>query len=249
MAEAPATPRTLSNIVIAGPGYAPEYQGADERITIPFAVAMLREGGRAFELEGSTGRFDLTGQDGIAGFDAGPAFNLQFPRIDVEDPRIAALDEVDVAVELGAFARYVIEPGWAEKDALATRVSATADVAGAHDGALVEFESEYAWFPLFNVRVSLGARASWASDNFVDTYFGVDGAGSGASGLGRYDPGAGLRSVGAQASAAVFLSETRGVFAFGRYDRLAPDLADSPVVRDAGSADQLLIGVGLIWRF
>ncbi|MEM8709671.1 MAG: MipA/OmpV family protein, partial [Planctomycetota bacterium] len=251
--EPPVSPAAsredFDDMIIIGPGAVPEFEGADDLQAIPFTVFSLRDGGRSVELEGPGGRIDVIDQGGVLGFDAGPAFNVRFPREDVGNAAIDSLEEVDFAFELGAFARYVASPGWATNDSLSTRLTVTSDVSGTHDGTVAALESEYSWFPRRNIRLSVGPRVTWASDGFTQAYFGVTPSGAAASGLAAYDPGSGLRSLGAQATASFYFSPAHGVFALMRYDRLSSDLADSPIVEEIGSADQMLVGIGYTYRF
>ena len=73
-------------------------------------------------------------------------------------------------------------------------------------------------------------RATWASENYTNTYFGVNALQSAATGLGRFRTGSGLVSAGVNAT----LTKPLGRFGrdgavtlFTSYDRLGDVVADS----------------------
>lgn len=99
-------------------------------------------------------------------------------------------------------------------------------------------------------RTTLKARlgATFASEDYLQTYFGVTAAqaASSAAGLPVYSPDAGLKDVHVQLGAEVLLSDRWLLKANGRYSRLMGDAADSPIVE---SEDQLSGTIGLGYRF
>ncbi|MEM9799898.1 MAG: MipA/OmpV family protein [Planctomycetota bacterium] len=254
--ETPAAPprepdpdSATSLFVVAGPGLNPAFEGADTYQPIPFTVLRFGRPSYAIETEGLDGRVDVVPRDWNTGWGFGPSFAFRLAREDTDDAALDQLETIDTAVEVGGFVRYVAKPGWLAQDSLETRLTVNADVTGTHDGVVAQLESDYAWFPKQNIRYSVGLRASSASGAFMDTYFGVTPEGSAASGLDAFDPSGGIRSVGAQASALFLFSENHGIFGLLRYDRLIGDAADSPIVQDVGSEDQILVGVGYTYRF
>ncbi|WP_369126904.1 MipA/OmpV family protein [Alteraurantiacibacter buctensis] len=86
----------------------------------------------------------------------------------------------------------------------------------------------------------------------ADYYFGVSPTGALASGLAPFDPDGGLESLGANVLATHSLSGGRkgwSVFGIASFSRLQGDFARSPIVRDAGSADQVFGSVGVGYTF
>ncbi|MEM9381657.1 MAG: MipA/OmpV family protein [Planctomycetota bacterium] len=243
----PASDRSL--FLTVGPGAAPQFEGASSYQLIPFTVVRFRDGGFAFESEGLEGRFDLAPPSWNTGWGFGPSFSFRLPRRDTGDAQIDALEPVGTAIEVGGFARYIAQPGWLAQDSWETRMTVTGDTAGAHNGVVAQLDSDYAWFPQQNIRLSLGLRASWASNQFMNTYFQVTPEESARSGLATYDPEPGLRNVGAQASFLFLFNPNHGVFALVRYDQLVDEVANSPIVSDVGSAEQWLVGAGYSYRF
>ncbi|MHB2169582.1 MipA/OmpV family protein [Alsobacter sp. R-9] len=83
----------------------------------------------------------------------------------------------------------------------------------------------------------------------LDSRFGVDPAQSALNGWPVFSPPGGLASVGLEANLEWRVTPTWKVSVFGEYDRLAPSVASSPVIRNGGSPDQFALGLSLAYRF
>jgi outer membrane protein len=94
-----------------------------------------------------------------------------------------------------------------------------------------------------------GPRASWGDGKYNDAYFGVTPAASAGSGLPVYRAASGLVSAGWGLTMIGSLEGDWSMVGFVRYNRLLGDAADSPLVRQRGSADQLSGGLFLSLRF
>jgi len=90
---------------------------------------------------------------------------------------------------------------------------------------------------------------TWADHRYHDAYFSVAPADSAPSGLPAYDAGAGIQAVGVTAGLVTQLTRRWGIYSYAKYDRLAGDAADSPIVRRYGSRDQLSGGIALSYTF
>jgi outer membrane scaffolding protein for murein synthesis (MipA/OmpV family) len=99
--------------------------------------------------------------------------------------------------------------------------------------------------PLFNVYLS----TTWASAEHMRTFFGVDAGQSVRAGLDEYDADAGFRDVAVSLSGGHAFTERWSVGAQVEFQHLLGDAADSPLVEERGSPDQLVIGVGLNYTF
>lgn len=89
-------------------------------------------------------------------------------------------------------------------------------------------------------------EAVYASGEYMDAYFGVSSAQSGSSGLARFDPGSGFKSVGGGLGLFYRFNRDWGAQLFLSYDRLVGDAADSPIVKDE---DQYKAALGLAYSF
>ncbi len=88
------------------------------------------------------------------------------------------------------------------------------------------------------------ARPSrYGSGDYINTYFGVSAADSARSGLRQFSAGDGLRDVSVTPALILHLGEKWHVGGFVRYQRVLSDAADSPVVDQRGSPNQVWIGL------
>lgn len=100
-----------------------------------------------------------------------------------------------------------------------------------------------------NLRLSGGPRATFATSDYFDTYYGVDVNEAAASGLSRYNPGGGVKSVGVGGALTWQATQNLTTSSFIEYSRLQGPAADSSLVRERGSRNQLVIGVSASYKF
>jgi outer membrane scaffolding protein for murein synthesis (MipA/OmpV family) len=123
------------------------------------------------------------------------------------------------------------------------------DVAGGHDGLIAEATAGVA-FPLCeNLRSSLEASASWVNGNYMETYFGISPKQSLKSGLSQFGAEAGFKDLGITLGLDYMFTGSIGIGGRVQYKRLLGDAADSPIVDDEGSADQIFSSLFLTYRF
>lgn len=95
-----------------------------------------------------------------------------------------------------------------------------------------------------------GLGATWVSGSFNRTYFGVTPADAAASGLPAYSPGGGLEQLTGWLALIWQLDKHwyGGAMVYGQ--RLAGAAADSPIVTQRGTRNQMTYGVGIAyaWR-
>ena len=222
-----------------GPQLLPDYPGADELQFAPLIDVAVARGDELYEFEApdeSFGRAIIT----AGGFSLGPAFSFEGSR-KPEDVG-TALPEVDWTLELGAFAQYEFGENFRLYSELRKGVNGHEGWA-ALGGADVIFRDRNEW--LF----SLGPRVTWTDDTYQDAFFSIAPADAAPSGLPAFDAGGGIQAVGATASFVYQLSEQWGLYGYAKYDRLVGDPADSPIVRQYGSRDQIAGGLALTYTF
>lgn len=99
------------------------------------------------------------------------------------------------------------------------------------------------------LRLSAGPRATYATKGYYTAYYGVDAAESAASGLSQYNPDGGWKSVGVGTALTWKATENLSASAFAEYSRLTGPAADSSLVRQRGSRNQLMFGVSASYKF
>lgn len=228
-------------IVTVGPGVAmePRFPGSD-KLEAKFwpIVAARREGSeRRFYTPDDSFGLSLTDDPS---FRFGPAVEIERGR---QEDDVPGLDRVKSTIEAGAFLEYFA-------GSFRLRADFLQGING-HKGLVGEVGADFiSGDPDDQLHFSIGPRASFASGKYVRAFYGISPAESVASGLAAYDPDGGFHSIGALAFSEYKLSPRFAVQAYGRYDRLQGDAADSPLVRsDYGSRNQFEVGAGITYSF
>lgn len=176
-------------------------------------------------------------------FRAGAAGDYLNNRTHNDDPAaMRGLNDIDYTLELGAFAEYYPVPF------LRTRVELLQGVTGA-DGFAANLMADYVYSPGPRWLFTVGPRLQIVDGQYQSAFFSVDAAERIPSGLPVYHAAGGINSAGADATARYSLTERFQIRAFGEWDRLLGDAADSPIVKERGSADQFEVGLGAAYKF
>ncbi len=243
--DAPAKSGEFSGYTTIGIAAVPDYEGADDHRILPLVDGKVFLGERYVAVEGSVVRANILNSKT---FEFGPVASFTFGRDDdIESRAVAQLGTIDDAYEVGAFAAVSFEVGG--NDTLRFGLQGVHDVSDVHDDFVVTANATYtaAIGERLNLMVDLGA--SYAGDDYAETYFSVTPVGSIATGFTVFDAEGGLKDVGAQLTASYRIGANWGIAANAGYRRLLGDFADSPVVSNGGSADQLSGGVGVFFTF
>jgi MipA family protein len=237
--EAGGAPGEWTFSLGAGAGFAPDYEGSEDYEPVPLLTARAQRDEIFVALEANTLRANLLP---VPVFQAGPLVRYRPERDDVDNDAVDDLEDVDAAVELGGFVGFEVE-GWHG------RVEVTHDVADAHEGLLVGLNGGYR--AVLGPKLSLNTTAftTYADDDYMETYFGIDGADAARSGLDTFDADGGFKDVGVSLTAHYGGREGLGVTGIAAYKRLLGDAEDSPVVDDEGDANQLFAGVLITYGF
>lgn len=225
-----------------GPGavWTPKFQGSSERrfVAIPVVDVRYKQDQFFISLHEGAGATLLT----LDGFRAGPILRLNGGRGESASPHLTGLGGVPLTLEGGAFAKYDFSRYGS------ARVEVRRGLGG-HNGWLVDVGAD-ARARLGAVGFSAGPRLSIADGSYNRAFFGVDQDQSARSGYARYEPGFGLRSVGASASALWDVTESVKAVAILSYGRLVGAAGESPIVNGpGGSRDQFTIGSAVTYRF
>ena len=223
----------------AGAGFAPDYEGSEDYKAVPLLLARVQRNEIFVTLEANTLRANLLP---FPVFQAGPLVRYRPERDDVDNDAVDDLEDVDAAVELGGFVGFEAQ-GWHG------RVEVTQDVADAYDGLLVGVRGGYRAVLRPNLSLNTTVFTTYADDDYMETYFGIDGADAARSGLDTFDADAGFKDVGVSLAARYGGREGWGLTGIAAYKRLLEDAEDSPVVDDEGDANQLFAGLLVTYGF
>ena len=218
----------------------PDYEGADKTKIRAAPTLTIRRAAPAHRFTPPDPGVTLTLLD-TQRFSAGPV--LLFRREREDTGELMGLRRVKGAAEIGAFVDL-----W-PSDWLRLHLQGRKGVHG-HKGWLADagFDLVYSGT---RFDASIGPRIGYASDRFMQTYFGVtpEEAALNPGITTAYDASGGGRYLGARAAFEYYLSDQWRVGVDAGYERLADKAADSPIVRTFGSRDQYAAGASVTYSF
>ena len=223
-----------------GFGIVPDYEGSSDYTAVPLPYLSMRFANNMSVLwVANKARANLVPS---GNWMAGPLVEYIKSRADVDNNKVDKLKNVDAALMMGGFVGYRIER-------FIFTLEAMADVASGNDGTLVRLKGSYhlpideEWSALFIV------YTTWADSDYMDAYFGIDGADSRRSGLKKYDADSGIKDVGFVVPVTYSPYEHWSFMGALGYKRLVGDAEDSPVVDKEGEANQFVAGAFVIYKF
>ncbi|HVZ54640.1 MAG TPA: MipA/OmpV family protein [Pseudolabrys sp.] len=219
----------------------PTFEGSDRYTVVPFPVFDLRRAGTPPTFHSAYDGFGF-GVIDTGRFRLGPAFKVRLPRNESDDSDLKGLGDVNWAVEAGLFADYWVTP-W-----LRTRAEVRQGFGG-HDGIVADLTADVVVPVAPRWTLSGGPRLTLATNAATAPYFSVTAAQSAASGLPIYNASGGVHSYGVGAQARYQWSPQWTTYVFAEYERLADGAANSPIVTQRGSANQLDVGLGVSYSF
>ena len=222
----------------AGVGFAPDYEGSDdyEAIFLPEAEIVWKD-----RVSLSPGGLNIDAYQGerlTLGFGLG----LTDSRDDSDNSALRGLGDIDTSAEGSLYASYEFD--FASINALFAQ-----DLGDGHEGAFVELSADV-FLPVTDDLVLLvGPDLTWASEDYMQSFFGISSSQAASSAYSTFDADAGFKDVGLHAMVRYPLTESISLNGIVQYKRLLGDAADSPIVEDEGSADQVFGGMTISYRF
>ncbi|MFC4291409.1 MipA/OmpV family protein [Sphingorhabdus arenilitoris] len=246
-----------------GGGIRPSYEGSDDYNFGPAPLIQGSVDGFDFGARGPglfvdvirDGGRDERGQQKKIQFLLGPQVQLRLDRNNrIGDDVVALLGERDIGVEVGFTSGVSFRELLTPFDSLSFTLDAGWDVAGAHDGRVVRASVGYST-PLSRAAfANVSLSATHVDDNYADTYYSIDTAGSVASGLPVFDADGGVKSVGSFLVLGYDLSGNAldggfSLFGLSSYTRLLGDAKRTPITSIRGDANQWFVGGGVAYSF
>ena len=236
----------ISFTVGAGAGFAPDYEGSEDYEAVPLwnlRATNLYHPETYVQVVGPRLLSNLLPDDhwrlGITG---------QFikERDDVENNQVDDLKSVDASVMLGLIAGYdfLATP----QNDLVLEVEGRQDVAS-DNGFLGTIRGRYGSRLAERWRFDSLLSTTWASEDYMSSYFGIDASDAARSGLDQYNADEGFKDVSVGASLTYRFLENWSATGIGLFTRLIGDAEESPVVDDVGDENQLFAGALVNYRF
>ncbi len=213
-----------------GARFQPEWDGAKSYTLSPFPIVGLKFLRSPFSGEAV--------QDGALSIS--PTFRALTKRNFKAGDPLFGLTDVGLAVELGVKVEYT---GPWYRAFVEVRQGV-----GGHQGELLDLGVDGILRPDPKWTLAAGPRLSFASADYMQTYFGVSRADSLRSGIAAYDAHGGFRGAGLGGSITWDVDRAWFIRADASWTRLSNTAADSPVVRLDGSRDQFTVGLGAAYK-
>lgn len=219
---------------------APDFEGSRDRAFTVEPLVSLGRHGFAVRFSSRNDNISL-GLIDSGGIRAGLAGKLVLPRRSSHED-LQGLESVPLGLEAGAFAE-IYPDDWVRVRGEVRRGIRS------HDGVVAEIAVDAFMDVAPTVRISAGPRISYASSGYFDAYYGVSAGEAEASGLSQYEPGSGLRAIGAGGAVTWQTTERLATTVFAEYERLMGPAAGSSIVSERGTRDQLTLGAAATYRF
>ena len=214
-------------------GVSPEYEGSDD---YGFGSGLNLAGSWRDTLffKGKTLGANIIRQKNLK---AGPILAWTSGRDEDDDDNLEGLGDVDSSIEAGGFISYRYKP-------MRFRLEARQDIDSGHEGALVEL-SGGTTLPFDRALLFVSLGTTWASDDYMKSYFGIDSKQSANSGYKKYNAESGIKDVKVSVTSGYKISARWRIGGKFEYKRLVGDAADSPIIDDK---NQYLAGFGLTYH-
>jgi outer membrane protein len=221
-----------------GISYRPDYEGSDnyEAGIAPFGRYNM-ESGRYISLGGTAGseramRLKMNILTNKTAWEVGPVVQYRFKRDgNVENNKVSHMQTVPNEQEAGGFV------GW-HTGGLSFNVTGVYDISGESDGTLFYFNGLYRMPVNDRFEMAVGANTTWASNDYMETYFGVSAPNAANSGLPRYSADSGLKDASVGLIGHYKFTKTWGLIGNVSYTRMLNDAKDSPLVKNVGDENQ-----------
>lgn len=243
-----------------GAGLVPSYSGSNDYVLFPLPLIAGRVAGIGVSPNGPGFALDVLSKPPSfvapeTSVSFGPAFRFRNDRDgQFGDDVVELAGDLDTAIEVGAQGGVTLPGVFARFDRLSIGTQVRWDIAGAHEGMLIEPSVSYFKPMGRGASLQVGANLSFVDDNFADYYYSVTPAQSAATGLAQFTADGGLNSVGTTSVLTFDLDGNSLNGGFSIYSiiglsRLVGDAADTPFTSERGSATQFLGGIGLSYTF
>jgi len=236
----------ITGTIGLGAAIVPRYEAGDEYFVVPNIPLRLQYKGFQLSTRGLGLELDVIPHRGV---DFGPVISFRNGRRDANSRQIAALDEVNPALELGGFLQLNSPPILKRQDSAYVRANVLQDVTGSHEGLVATGSLGYSVAVTPKVRVGGEVNGSLSSASFMRTFYSVSAPESARSGLAPFRASGGARDVGLIGFVGYSFNKEWGLRLIGGYSRLVGDAADSPITQGPGNANRGFMSLGLTYNF
>lgn len=222
-----------------GLGYVPEFEGSDQNdlLILPIIDVSYKD---TFFINTSLGAgINVFNENGMR---AGPFSTIDFGRDSDDASYLAGAEDVDPTLESGVFFEKEFDPFsflWTVRYAILNE---------GHGGVVSDAELSYRMVIKPGFYGTVSGTVSWASQDYMISYFGVSPNHSARSGLRGYEPDAGFKDFGLGGSLHYVVDDHISLLGNLGVKQLTGDAANSPIV-EHGNELQYYGGSGVLYSF
>jgi len=229
-----------STTVGVGGGLAPDYEGSDEFDAFPIPQVRYNFPNACnINLLGPTLKVNVIPS---RAFGFGPMLRYRPERDSVEDKVVAKFEKVDAAIEAGAYGDIIINN-------FILYTAFNKDISESHEGYLIDAAAGYRVGIESNVQLVMHAFGTYASEKYMETYFGVNRENSERSGLPIYAAESGLKDIGLMGALQYKINTNLCLVGIMKYSRLLGDAENSPIVEQRGDPNNFMDGIIINYNF
>jgi MipA family protein len=236
-----------SGFIGAGVAVTPDYEGGEDYEASPLLSGQYNfSGGRYIALLGGrdaarSGRM-VVNLIRYSSWEMGPTLGVRYARDDVSNSRVDSMDDIDWATEAGGFVTY-------QSGALYASLGLSFDISDTYGGYIANLSAGFKQEITSRLGIVYSTSMSYADDDYMDEYFGVDGDDAIRSGLPSYQADGGIKDFGVGLSVDYRFTSIWGIIGSFNAYRLSGDAKDSPIVDSEGNRNQLKAGLVLTYSF
>ncbi|HFD81592.1 MAG TPA: MipA/OmpV family protein [Gammaproteobacteria bacterium] len=230
-----------------GATYSPDYEGGDDYEASPVAFGRYNlDEGRYLAIVGNAdaaraGALVFNMLSGSS-WEMGPALGVRYERNSPHDDRVKRMNDIDFAYEAGGFVKY-------KSGSFFTTLSLMFDISDTYGGYIGSLEAGYRQKMSDDFGITYSVSTSYADEEYMQEYFGVDYRDANSSGLPHYKASSGIKDYGLGIGFDYRFSNTWGLLAKVDYYRMTGDAEDSPIVSDRGDKNQFKSALALTYSF
>ena len=238
-------------VVGLGVAMIPDYVGSDDykAAPLPFLKYTFNHSQRYIKLSGPELSINLLNHPN---FYLGPVVRFYGSRDDdIEDDVVKKMRKIDAGLAAGAFVTFEVKET-DPRNKINFTFKFLADVSDSYSGYSLDFDASLWRKVAERWDAFVGAGTTYADDDYMDTYFGVNNSNRGSATvleLPNFSAGSGIRDVRVQAGAIYYYDKNWLFGGMVRAQALLGDAEDSPVVDGRGDSNQMTVAIFAAYRW
>lgn len=230
-----------------GAGVAPDYEGSEDYELVPLwniKAANLYDPNTYVQVVGPKLNSNFLAH---SNFRLGLSGQYVPERDDVDNSQVDNLRAGDDGILIGLLAGYDFK--LSGNRVLGFEIDARYDVQDEIGGLLTLRMNYVAPIGGSSWRFRGGVESTYASEDYMSEFFGINAADSARSGLRTFNADADFKDIGVSANLTYNFTPAWSMTGTAKYTRLLGDAADSPVTDDVGDENQWFAGLLISYKF